>query len=205
MKIEKLIKKGESETIEFKQSFGRETTETAVAFANTKGGIIFIGVSDDGKIIGTSVGKETLKDWSNQISQNSEPSIHPEIDLVKIENKTIVQIFIKEYPLKPISVRGRCFRRIKNSNYQMTPSEITEMHLQSTGNSWDALPARDNTSNELDSEIIEEFIIRSSDAGRRKFKIRDSHLEILTKLELIKGINLRGRAFYCLQKIHSRL
>jgi len=187
MKIEKLIEKGESDTIEFKQSFNREAIETAVAFANTKGGIIFIGITDGGKITGASLGKETLKDWTNQISQNSEPSIHPEIELVEIDKKTIVQIFIKEYPLKPISVRGRCFRRIKNSNYQMTPSEITEMHLHSTGNSWDALPARDNTVNELDSEKIDEFVKRSSDAGRRKFKIQDNHIKILTKLELIKN------------------
>jgi ATP-dependent DNA helicase RecG len=187
MKIQKLIEKGESSTIEFKQSFGREVIETAVAFANTKGGKIFIGITDNGEIVGTSIGKETLKDWSNQISQISEPSIHPEIELVEIDNKTIVQILFKEYPLKPISVRGRCFRRVKNSNYQMAPSEITEMHLQSTGNSWDALPARDNTIQELDPEIIEDFIKRSSDTGRRKFNIRDSRIEILVKLELIKN------------------
>jgi len=186
MKIKKLIEKGESANIEVKQNFSREAIETAVAFANTKGGIILVGITDSGRITGTSIGKETLKDWSNQISQISEPSIHPEIELIEIDNKTIVKIFIKEYPLKPISIRGRCFKRIKNSNYQMAPSEITEMHLQSTGNSWDALPARDNTANELDSEIIEEFIKRSSDAGRKKFQIRDSHVEILTKLELIK-------------------
>ena len=54
MDIEKLIQKGESENTEFKQNFDRGTIETVVAFANTKGGIILIGVSDN-------VNKDVLK------------------------------------------------------------------------------------------------------------------------------------------------
>lgn len=63
--LRKLIKGDETETIEFKASFDKETLETSVAFANTKGGIILIGVSDKGEIRGIQVGKETLKDWAN--------------------------------------------------------------------------------------------------------------------------------------------
>jgi ATP-dependent DNA helicase RecG len=35
--LEKLLASGESETLEFKESFDKETVETAGAFANTKG------------------------------------------------------------------------------------------------------------------------------------------------------------------------
>jgi len=186
MKIENLIKNGESETVEFKQGFSHEAIETAAAFANTKGGTILIGVKDNGQIVGMPIGKKTLIDWRNQISQSTEPSIYPEIDEIEIRDKTIVRILIKEYPLKPIAFRGRRFRRVKNSNYQMMPSEITEMHLQSTGNSWDAVLARDNTLTDLDSEKVNEFVKLSSENGRRKFKTDEHHIEILTKLELIK-------------------
>ena len=58
--IVKLIKKGESKTVEFKETFDNKTIETAVAFANTKGGHVFIGVSDQGIKKGIQVGKETL-------------------------------------------------------------------------------------------------------------------------------------------------
>ena len=37
-----LINSGESEHIEFKQTFDKETIETVVAFANTQGGHVFI-------------------------------------------------------------------------------------------------------------------------------------------------------------------
>jgi ATP-dependent DNA helicase RecG len=43
-KILSLIKQGENQTVEFKTSFQKEVIISVVAFANTKGGKIFIGV-----------------------------------------------------------------------------------------------------------------------------------------------------------------
>ena len=42
----KIIQKGESKTIEFKEDFDKETIETASAFANTRGGTILIGIQN---------------------------------------------------------------------------------------------------------------------------------------------------------------
>ncbi len=102
-KLIELIKGGESDTVEFKSFFDKEAIETSVAFANTKGGVILIGISDQGYIKGVQIGRETLKDWSNQISQATEPRIIPEIDTEKIDRKTIAVITIKEFPIKPAS------------------------------------------------------------------------------------------------------
>jgi len=62
-----LVASGETETLEFKENFDRKTIEAAGAFANTKGGVILVGVSDKGKVKGAQFGKETLGDWANQI------------------------------------------------------------------------------------------------------------------------------------------
>jgi len=51
------IQQGESVTLEFKQSFDKETIETVCAFANTKGGQILIGITDPGQIKGVQVTK----------------------------------------------------------------------------------------------------------------------------------------------------
>ena len=50
MNLPDLIKTGESDTVEFKEKFDEQTIESAVAFANTKGSMIFIGVSDKNNI-----------------------------------------------------------------------------------------------------------------------------------------------------------
>lgn len=184
--LRKLIKGDETETIEFKASFDKETLETSVAFANTKGGIILIGVSDKGEIRGIQVGKETLKDWANQVSQNSEPRIIPEIEIEEIDRKKIAVIRVKEFPIKPVSMRGRSFRRVKNSNRIMQPHEIAEMHFQSTGMSWDKLPLANVSLGDIDVEKIKKYIESTRDEGRRKITSTEKPLQVLEKMELIK-------------------
>ncbi|MFA4888753.1 MAG: helix-turn-helix domain-containing protein [Candidatus Omnitrophota bacterium] len=182
--VAKLIKSKESGLVEFKETFDREAVETIGAFANTKGGIVVIGVSDKGKIKGISIGKATLSDWTNQISQSTEPRVIPEIEQVKIEGKEIAIIRIKEYPIKPISVKGKCFRRVGNSNRTMTAQEISEMHLHSIGSSWDAFPARGKTVNDIDLKKVARYIKEANANGRRK--IEDEPKDVLQKLEFVK-------------------
>ena len=79
MNLPDLIKTGKSETVEFKEKFDEQTIESAVAFANTKGDMIFIGVSDKNNIKGIKIGKETLNQCTNQISQSTDPCIIPEL------------------------------------------------------------------------------------------------------------------------------
>ena len=79
MNLQNLIKTGESDTVEFKEKLDERTIESAVAFANTKGGIIFKGISDKNNIEGITIGKETLNQWTNQISLSTDPRIIPEL------------------------------------------------------------------------------------------------------------------------------
>ena len=62
--IENLIRNGESKTVEFKAGFNKETIETVVAFSNTRGGVIIIGVDNQGNMKGLDIKTETLKDWA---------------------------------------------------------------------------------------------------------------------------------------------
>lgn len=57
-KLTDLIASGESEILEFKESFGDEALETIGAFANARGGILLVGVKDSGIIHGVHVGKK---------------------------------------------------------------------------------------------------------------------------------------------------
>ena len=63
LNIKAILKAGESLTVEFKSSFGRETIESLVAFSNAQGGTVLIGVADDGSVRGTTIGREALNDW----------------------------------------------------------------------------------------------------------------------------------------------
>ncbi len=52
----------ENNTTEFKLSFQKEVIESVVAFANSKGGHIFVGVADDGETVGIELSNDTNRD-----------------------------------------------------------------------------------------------------------------------------------------------
>jgi len=202
--LKNLLASGETETLELKESFDKETIETAGAFTNTKGGTILIGISDMNEIKGVRVGKETLKGWANQISQSTEPRIIPEIELSEINRKSVVIIKIKEFPIKPVSVKGRYFRRVANSNRVMTMQEIAQMHFHSVGMSWDKLPVRDAFIKDIDFEKVKRYIKKANETGRRKIQEDENPSQVLEKLKLIKEGKLTWAAILLFHKRPQR-
>ena len=173
------MRRGECETIEFKEKFGREAIETIVAMANTHGGYVLIGVRDDGDVVGMSIGKNTLANWANEISQNTEPRIIPQIERIKYGKKDIVIIRVDEHPVKPVFFRGRAYGRVGASNRRMSQREITEMFESSTGTSWDYYTV-DESPDILEEEAIRRF---AKMAKLERYGID----EILRKLHLVRG------------------
>ena len=86
-----LLRAGESETVEFKQSTGemREIVETVGAFANTRGGTILVGVTNAGEVRGVTVGKGTLEALTNAIYQQTDPKVFPSLTLADEHGKTV--------------------------------------------------------------------------------------------------------------------
>ena len=130
----------ENLTVEFKTSFNESVIETLVAFSNAKGGTVYVGVSDTGKPQGITIGKETIQNWINEIKNKTSPQIIPDADVLNIDNKTVIALFIQEYPIKPVSTRGKYYKRIGNSNHLLSVTEVANMHLQTVNSSWDYYP-----------------------------------------------------------------
>jgi ATP-dependent DNA helicase RecG len=181
--IHQLISAGESEKVEFKQGFNDEVIESIVAFANTSGGSVFIGVSDTGKITGASIGKETLQNWTNEIKNKTSPAQVVDITDHEIDGKVICQIRANEFPVKPVSFKGRYFKRVKNSNHQLSVHEISEIHLQSLQLSWDSYPYPNATVDDLDFDKVRLFITKVNNSGR--FILPEKVEDALNKLRLI--------------------
>lgn len=131
---------GEGARLEFKSSFQKEVVETLVAFANTRGGSVLIGVSDKKQMVGLTLQPETVQGWVNQCKQNTSPSVIPDIDLIEVHGKTLAVVSIGEYPVKPVSCKGRYFKRVGNANHQMSATEISNAHIQLINSSWDYHP-----------------------------------------------------------------
>lgn len=90
-----MIKQGENQHVEFKQELKNrekeEFAETAVAFANGKGGAILIGVDDKSNVVGFYQDKieEAI---INNLKSRCDPFIEPDIKIVKLDDKPIIVV-----------------------------------------------------------------------------------------------------------------
>lgn len=128
--LSKLICSIESTTVEQKQSTSEigEIIETVAAFANTEGGRIFIGVSPKGKISGVQIGKGTIEKLVNQISQHTDPKLHPQVTVKKISGKEIIIVEVRESHDHLVLAFGRPYKRVGRSTVKMTKDEY-EQHI----------------------------------------------------------------------------
>jgi ATP-dependent DNA helicase RecG len=178
-----LIKQGENEKTEFKTSFNTEVIETLVAFANSKGGAVMVGVANDKRIVGASLQEESIQNWINEVKNKTVPSIIPDVELIEVELKNIIIFSTPEYPVKPVSYKGKYFKRVKNSNQQLLVSEVVNLHLQSLNTSWDAYPDNHHHLDAISFDKVQQSI---EVLKNRNFTINESPLAFLRKYDLIR-------------------
>ena len=103
IELYKLIEEGENEKIEFKRKFStpEKIAKEMIAFANTKGGHIFFGVDDDGKIFGVESEKSELDLIDTAAKFYCEPEIEFNTEIIPVKAKDVVVIEIPESRKKP--------------------------------------------------------------------------------------------------------
>ena len=102
--IRQLVRKGETETVEFKTKANHpeKIVKEIVAFANTKGGRLLIGVTDNGALTGLSSAEEELYTLENAISRYCRPEIKYEYQILPVSGKKSIIIYtIFESKSKP--------------------------------------------------------------------------------------------------------
>ncbi|HLT86281.1 MAG TPA: RNA-binding domain-containing protein, partial [Sphingobacterium sp.] len=192
----------ESETVEFKSSFQDEVIVSLVAFANAKGGSVYVGVGDKGEVKGASLGKETVQNWINEIKIKTQPSLIPDVEVIEEQDKTLLLLNMQEYPIKPVSFKGKCYRRIGNSNHLMGVEEIANEHLKTINGSWDFYPDPHHSLDDISLEKVSRFMHRIEQ--RTENKIPYTPVEFLTKMEMLREGKLTFGAYllfvtdYCL-------
>lgn len=188
--LTEILEAGEDERTEFKKSFGLPVVESLCAFANTRGGSVFVGVQDDGTVVGVNTGKETIQNWTNQIKLSTAPVLIPDIREYSHPKGTVVELVVDEYPVKPVSCKGRYYRRVKNANHQLTVREVVDWHTRTVTTSWDYFPDPNHTVADISLEKVASFVDLMSE--NRRHPVQDSALEVLRKFELLReqGITL---------------
>ncbi len=102
----------ESQTIEFKRCITENLKYEVIAFANTAGGTIYIGIDDDG----TPVGIEDMDESMLSVTNTIRDSILPDITLFTdvresvIGGKPVIEIIVQRGSQRPYFIKGKGIR-----------------------------------------------------------------------------------------------
>lgn len=115
-----IMRMHESETIELKEIYTSDFKKEVAAFVNTNGGIIYMGVQDNGEIIGLENPDFTIRQISNTLRDSIRPdvSMFTNIELIRKDDKNIIKVtvqpgtkkpyYLSDKGLKPSGVYVRC-------------------------------------------------------------------------------------------------
>ena len=119
-KILDMIENGEGLTVEFKQRFSsfEKMAKEMIAFANTRGGYILIGVDDDKSIYGIASEKSDIDLVKESAEKYCVPPVDYKIENIEINLKDILIIDIAESKTKPHRIQD-----YKN-NFELNDAQV---------------------------------------------------------------------------------
>ena len=186
-KLSELVKRGESEEVEFKKSTAQldRALKSVCGFLNHKGGKVYFGINK-GKIDGQEVSEQTLKSISQKIRQRIKPEISLEIKVLEIEDKKIIEVKIKEGDNKPYYLDGIAYKRVGTENVVVPPEELERIILEKRKRYFDSEICERAGLEDIDEEKVKWFL-KVAKVGRdypldENISVRDA----LTHLELLK-------------------
>ena len=132
--IASLLDHPESKTLEFKRDLSspRSVLRSLVAFANSAGGHLLLGVADDRQIIGVESPLDEEERLSNLIADSIAPRLVPNIEMITVEGKTllVVEVFVsgmRPHFLKSEGQQAGVYIRLGSTNRQADPQLIAEL------------------------------------------------------------------------------
>ena len=147
MNIRFILSQPEGKTLEFKRdlSSSRPVMKTLIAFANTAGGKLVIGVDDNKKIFGVDHPLDQEERLCSMIADSIAPRLVPNIELVTIRNKTLLvaEVFPsgqRPHYLKAEGPENGVYVRLGSTNRKADHELIEELRRTAQGISFDELP-----------------------------------------------------------------
>ncbi|NOQ65147.1 MAG: transcriptional regulator, partial [Methyloprofundus sp.] len=160
MEILNLLQQGENASIEFKETPIRAESiaKEIVAFANTQGGTLLIGISDDGEIVGIQDDKNYEEYVANIARNNIIPAIDIQVHTIIYKYKKVIVIEIPKGKDKPYQTLNHQFLvRIGSTNRVATQSELMRLFQQSGVFHYDAIGIENSSIKNINLNKISEY------------------------------------------------
>lgn len=166
----------ESETVELKQIVIDDIKKEIVAFTNSQGGVLYVGVADDGTVVGLENPDETTLQLTNMVRDSIKPDVTMFIryDTIEAEGKLIVAVHVQRGTERPYYLARKGLRpegvfvRQGTSSVPATDSNIRRMIKETDGDSFEEMRSLEQ---ELSFQAAEkEFSGRKLEFGPAQMK-----------------------------------
>jgi ATP-dependent DNA helicase RecG len=176
MFLESILASHEGKTLEFKRDLSSPAgvVRTIVAFANTSGGILVIGVDDKTKNVrGVTSPLDTEEKLVNIVSDSIYPLLSPDISVVPWRHTQIISVEVFPSSSRPHHIRREgpdkgVYIRVGSSNRRADAALIADLNRQVRSESYDEQPMPALSSEAIDFRVASELF-----AGVRRLKLAD--------------------------------
>jgi hypothetical protein len=121
------IESGEGQYTEFKTSFAEhdEAIRSLCAFTQAEGGSVFFGVNDDGDIVGVTIGKNTIENFTTRLRSSTQRPLNPTIEQFDVEGRTISVVSIDKGDEGTLYYAFNVpYIRIGRTNQVLSPADV---------------------------------------------------------------------------------
>ena len=165
----------ESKTREYKRdlSNSQDAMRAVVAFANSAGGQLIIGVNDDREVVGVDDPLKEEMRLANLIADSVKPQVTPTIEIMTVAGKTILVAEValgsqRPYYLASEGAQKGTYLRLGSSDRQAASQTVNELRRESDRVAFDQLPARDAAISDLDTDRLAQALGRIVDDSTLK-------------------------------------
>ena len=173
----------ESQNIEYKQSWKDEYLKWVCGFANAQGGTLYIGIDDNGNIVGIKDAKKLLEDIPNKVVNYM--GIVADVDLFQENGKDYIRISVLPSNT-PVFYHGKLYYRSGSTLQELNSTAVQNFLMRKTGATWDTQIVEYASLNDIDKSAIDYFLRKGIDNGRLTNETKsDSLQKTLTNLRLM--------------------
>ena len=181
----------ETENIEFKSQFTEDIYKEVIAFANTDGGIVYVGIDNNGNAVGlTDVDQEYTR-----ITNGIRDAIMPDVTMFvrfTIQENKVVRITVSEGSNKPYYLKGKGLKpggvyvRQGTSSVPASPEQIRQMIKESDGDTFEEMRSIEQSlSFEAAANAFKKYGMPFGTEKYRVLGITQKNDELFTNLALI--------------------
>ncbi|MCM1326119.1 MAG: putative DNA binding domain-containing protein [Lachnoclostridium sp.] len=188
--LEQILEQGENLKVEFKTRIHAKdmrerialAVDELVAFANAKGGTVYMGIEDDGEVTGCT-GYDVQKIMES-IYDRTRPALFTDIEVIPYSGKDVLAITVERDGTTYATSDGRCLKRLGKNSKPYYPDEMSNIYATIQSPDFSGQILADSTAEDINALEIYNL--------KEKLKIRDpkSSLSELEDMSFLRDLGL---------------